>query len=304
MNRALGWLRKFLSKLLSDIMLQVRIKAKKIDGCDNIYQCKASVEKRLYESSPVFFLSAGRTGSKFVASLLSVQPDCRSYHEPSPILMDISDEIFKSNLSASHQSLLFKAARYEKLLEHELAGYRYFESNQTLVFLIDGILQAFPRAKLVLVTRNPISFANSASRKGWFENDTIWENNRLSSLDRENESSIALIYDYWLQVNRQLLRKATEYPENCKIVKLESMVSDLTVLKSVMSFCGVCLDDMYLKNKMAMKVNENEVSSWDHSGMKKKTRSSEANDWLKSVDSCLKSDVCSLAKELGYDIEI
>lgn len=303
MKREMLWVKKAGEKVYAQALLEANIKFNKVDGCDNIHQCKKSVEEKFRDSSPVFFISTGRTGTQFFEKLTKKASRVRSYHEPFPTLMSISREMFQAELGPKEQKLIFGAARYEFMLKHFMAGFQYVESNQTLISLIEGILEFFPNAKIVCVARDPFKFSSSAYRKGWFENDTIWENNRILRKDTSENNSLMLIFNYWVDVNRKLLSMAKSHPRNCKIYRMEDVVSDVNCVKEMMNFAGIKINDLReIENIMKVKVNENVFNKWDHGSMFKKVDVPDVEDFLNDNKLFYEEELLPLMEELGYAV--
>lgn len=301
MNRQFNWVKKIVNEIIKQAIFEIKIKRNKIDNCDNVHQSKKSIEQKLYDSSPIFIVSTGRSGTKFLAELLKIACNIETYHEPSPTLMSISRDMFNEELSAKQQQIVFKAARHESMIKHILANVRYVESNQTLVSLIDGILLTIPNAKILCLTRNPIKFANSAYKKGWFENDTIWENNRI--VKNKNRDSIINILNYWVVVNTLLVDKTKNYPNNCKLFMLENIVSDDNVVKELMAFLDIKnYNHNKILKKTKIKVNTNKFNSWDHEGINKKENDIDFDGLENKYNEYLSVEILPLAKTLGYEI--
>nr|WP_067286633.1 sulfotransferase [Marinobacterium profundum] len=303
MKRQIKWIKKYSQSMFEEIALEIKIKKNKQDGCDNLHQCKKSVELKLQASSPIFVISTGRTGTKFFSHLFHELDKVKAYHEPHPTLMAMSNDLYHAELTPYAQSLILKAARYETMVKHMLANIRYVESNQTLISLVDGILYLFPDAKIIFIVRDPNKFATSAYKKGWFENDTIWENNRINIKPVSTKETLISILDYWVLVNSRILIKAEEYPSNCKIFRLEDVVSDENKTFELLSFAGIHnFDKEKIKNKLSQKVNENELNSWDHDAMRKKSTSPDIPNFIIKNKDFLATKVTPIAEKLGYEI--
>jgi hypothetical protein len=97
-----------------------------------------------HEYSPVFVLTAGRSGSKFVAELLNLSPGISAFHEPRPTLQ------YFSNFACHHQHLaetlngMIDAARMEMVLETYISGKVFVESNQCLTFFAPALAANSP----------------------------------------------------------------------------------------------------------------------------------------------------------------
>jgi hypothetical protein len=302
MKRALGWVKKYLVEKYDEIVLEVKIKKNKIDGCDNVHHVRKSVEDKFLISNPIFYISTGRTGTKFVAELMRLCPTVKAYHEPEPTLMAVSTELYESRLSPEMQKLIFKSVRYEKMLKNYLAGLRYVESNQTLISLVDGILLTFPKAKIVFLVRHPYSFAQSAFKKGWFANDTIWENNRIGCQYVNSLGQLQTIFQNWLTVSKVILEKNKEYKQ-CSIFKLEDLTTDVGKAEDLLKFIEVGNVSLKtLAKKLSIKVNENKAFKWEHDGIKKSENDADLEDFKRKNEKFILKEIFPVATQLKYEL--
>lgn len=271
LKRMSGWIKSMAVHSFRQLAVETRIKKQKKYSCDAVYQATVAAESAFQNSSPVFFLSTGRAGSAYVTHLFSGMKNVWVEHEASPVLMSGFHELFYDlDTNPRAQKHVFKAARYEKMLRYFLAGYRYIESNHVLTALADGIADIFTSAQFVVVTRNPISFAHSALAKGWFQNDTIWENSRVG-YSYECSSRIGKIINYWTEINLRLERVIDDYQDRAIWVRFEDIVKDPTSVMELASFLRLDIPggDKRIVDIMGRPINKNRVNYWDHDGMRK-----------------------------------
>lgn len=138
---------------------------------------------------PVFILSPGRSGSKFIAELLNLSPALSAFHEPRPALQYCANFAFLHRGETPLLAKMIEAARFELMLDTFIKGRTYVESNQCLTFFAPAIAGLFRGAKFVRLTRHPGDFVASAARKGWYRNDTIWEAGRPKPADEKRWES-------------------------------------------------------------------------------------------------------------------
>lgn len=146
---------------------------------------RATVEEMYREYSPVFILSTGRAGSKFMATLLDCARNVAAYHEPRPTLQYFSDYAFHHQAEEKILSNMIDAARMEAILDAFIKNKIYVESNQCLTFFAPVTAKRFQESKFVHVVRHPGDFVRSALRKGWHKNDSIWESGRVKMADTD-----------------------------------------------------------------------------------------------------------------------
>ena len=137
------------------------------------------------EYAPVFILSTGRSGSKFIVELLNLLPGVNALHEPRPTLQYFSNFAFLHQDQVETLTRMIDATRMEMILETYIQGKIFIESNQCLTFFAPAIAALFGNAKFVHLVRHPGDFVRSAVRKGWHRNDSIWESGRARMADEK-----------------------------------------------------------------------------------------------------------------------
>lgn len=143
-----------------------------------------TIDEMYHEYSPVFILSTGRSGSKFIVKLLNLSANVIAYHEPAPILAYFSDYAYHHQGEVDILANLLNGARMELILEVFIQNKIYVESNQCLTFFAPVISELFKKSKFVHQVRHPGDFVRSAIRKGWHKNDSIWESGRVKMADK------------------------------------------------------------------------------------------------------------------------
>lgn len=146
---------------------------------------RAAIEEMYREYSPVFVLSTGRAGSKFMAALLDCAANVTAYHEPRPTLQYFSDYAYHHQDKKNILINMVDAARMEAILDVFIKNRIYVESNQCLTFFAPVTAELFRASKFVHVVRHPGDFVRSAVRKGWHKNDSIWEAGRVKMADTD-----------------------------------------------------------------------------------------------------------------------
>ena len=204
--------------------------------------------KDMHRSTPIFVLTTGRSGSKFIANFFNeLHADVvDAHHEPSPVLESFPDSFYNNQNNYDYLESSFKLSRIELILKSYIKDKVYFESNQCLVFLAHAIIKTFPNARFIHLVRNPVDFTLSAIRKGWYVNDSIWESGRikLRNLEKWNAmTQLEKIAWYWQENNSYIEKfKKTINPSQVLTLKFEDMVSDKDSLIELLNFCGVWKD--------------------------------------------------------------
>ncbi|MFW6281813.1 MAG: sulfotransferase [bacterium] len=131
--------------------------------------------------APVFFVSTGRTGTKWFADLFSKNKKTLVFHVPRPTFSFQHVFIYnliKNNLLQKDDFLwqavaeIFMAGREEILRYSYKTDKGYIETNNFLTFFVPVIAELIPNAKFVHLYRHPGEFVRSAlSRNYYGEND-------------------------------------------------------------------------------------------------------------------------------------
>lgn len=124
-------------------------------------------------NNPIFFISTGRTGTKFFSNFFSDYAfDVASYHTSrfTRILNVLGNMYWKKILSRTTMKTLWKLFKYGEIESHRL---RYLECNPYYYNMIDIVADFFPDAKFVFLIRFPRAFIISHIR---------WERQRWQSI--------------------------------------------------------------------------------------------------------------------------
>lgn len=119
-----------------------------------------------------FILSTGRTGTKFLADLLSQLDDVIALHEPKPsrILQAWSSAYAEGRVSDEYMRRVLVAKR--KRLFRDMDASLYVESNHFIDGFVEHINELVQNPMIVHVVRDPRDFITSMINRG---NDTGWK---------------------------------------------------------------------------------------------------------------------------------
>ncbi len=107
---------------------------------------------------------------------------------------------------------------------------RWVQKATSYVFLVDDILEAFPEARLVYLTRNPLDLAASIKRRSG-----------------GSATGIVRMALGWNRGNRRALRVQAREPERLMVLRYEDLVSEPEAsIRSVCAFCDLPFDRTYL----------------------------------------------------------
>ncbi len=202
---------------------------KTIDDMYNLYQ-------------PVFLLSTGRSGSKFLAELLNHSPNLAAFHEPQPTLQYFSHYAYIHQQEKDTLTKMIDVARMELILDVFIKDKIYVESNQCLTFFAPMLAQLFKKAKFVHIVRHPGDFIRSAVCKGWHKNDSIWESGRVKLADQQQWQTMDHIQRLawlWATTHQYIEHfKHSIDPKRHAFFKMEDLVSDIQQVQDLLNFIG------------------------------------------------------------------
>lgn len=144
----------------------------------------------------IFVLSTGRTGTKTLATLISLSKDYLSYHEAVPKLFRLSRLAYSVEAVSEINDVLkeaFLIARRD-LLEYSLkCGRGYAETGNHVTFLAKVIHETIPEARFIHLVRDPRSVIRSGMRRNWYANSP-YDYIRITP---KNDSEIADKWKYF-----------------------------------------------------------------------------------------------------------
>ena len=257
--------------------------------------------------SPVFILSTGRSGSKFISVLLDQAAGITAYHEPLPTLQYFSNYAFHNQHEEKILANMINAARMESILNVYIKNSIYVESNQCLAFFAPVIAGLFKKSKFVHIVRHPGDFIRSAIRKGWHKNDTIWESGRVKIADNvvwDKMDQIERLSWLWMATN-QFVEDLKKQIDNKRIItfKFENIVEKTGAVKKLLKFIGsVDLEKKKIQELQDKKINELYIHPDEPPGMKKVADFPSYNEWNNEMKNKVKQYSEKLSKLYKYKL--
>lgn len=255
---------------------------------------------------PVFFLSTGRSGTKWFAELLNRGKNTLVFHVPKP---DLSvQNVFAYNCLQKEQlqadqdlwhaiAEIFLAAREQNLRYSYKTRKRYIETNNFLTFFAPVLAELFPESKFVHLYRHPGEFVRSAMDRNYYGEEDPWKMRRIKPVSGE-------YLNKWGHLS-QLEKSAWLWNEtNLFIEHFKSKINpdrifsfnfnELTIesVKSLAQFIGVDFKENVIRKNMHKKKNI------------QKTRKFPPYSQWKEQDKQKLMDICDeLAVRYGYNLK-
>jgi hypothetical protein len=271
------------------------------------YADRAAIDAMFRSFAPVFVLSTGRSGSKFAAELLALAPELLAVHEPRPTLAYYSGFALRNQDRPEVLDRMIEAARMEMVLDAFIAGRTYVESNQCLSFFAPSLARVFASAKFVHLVRHPGDFVSSAARKGWYENDSIWEAGRVRPDENENWAALGRVDRLawlWDFTNRFIAGALQGLPAaRTMSCRFEDLVAGSGAVQALFAFCGGTVPDAGRAREIqARPVNALRIDSDEPPTMRKDPGFPAFRDWPAADVEKLRARAGGTARLLGYDI--
>ena len=203
-----------------------------------------NIDKMYDFYSPIFVLSTGRTGTKYLAKIMNYSKYAMAYHEPRPTLQYFSNYAFRNQKKIEVLEKIIDSARNELILDSFNKNKQYIETNHCITFFAPVIKDLYKSSKFIHLIRHPAEFVRSALRKGWYINDTIWEIGRvkMEKEDRWNSMDIIskLIY-LWNCTNLFIENFKENIRNKSRVITIKSndIFSNTNTLVEIFNFAGI-----------------------------------------------------------------
>lgn len=264
-----------------------------------------TIENMYNEYTPVFILSTGRSGSKFIASLLNQSSEIMAYHEASPALEYFSNFAYHNQ---SQKALLIKmidAARMELILDAYSKEKIFVESNQCLTFFAPAIRELFKKSKFVHIVRHPADFVRSALRKGWYINDSIWEIGRVRMNDEQGWETLDQVEKLsWLwQTTNQFIENFKCQIDSDRIMtfRIEDIFENVAQVQKMVQFVGTrSIPESDIRRIQGVRINELRITPNEPVNIKKTLHFPVYPIWDEPAKESLKRYCAALSATYGY----
>lgn len=268
---------------------------------------QATIDRMYKHYAPVFILSTGRAGSKFIVKLLEHSANVSAFHEPHPTLQYFSDYAYQHQADDGTLTRMIDAARMESILEVFIKDKIYVESNQCLTFFAPVIARLFKNSKFIHLLRHPGDFVRSSIRKGWHKNDSIWESGRARLADKKpwaEMDQVERLSWLWRATNFFIERVKEQLPPHRFLtIRFEDLIGDTTKIKSLLIFIGCKkIKDGTIKDLQKRKINEFRIRPDEPPNMKKIVDFPYYDEWDCDKRDRLKKYCAELAGIYGYQV--
>lgn len=244
---------------------------------------------------PVFVLSTGRCGTRWLTELLRRDRAVRVNHSDHPELLRESGMAFDEYASQPRlYREILRASRDGYLLDAARRGTTYVETNHRITFFAHAIREVYPGARFVHLHRHPGEFVRSGIRRGWYsgsyldigrprlEDDTSWAS--MSNVER-----LAWLWNATNRFVEEFLAGLDE-PDGCFRVRADEMYGDAAVAARLCEFVGARVGTGEIASLLERKINRQRTGSMPA-----------YEDWSETDKASLRR-LAPLAGQYGYEL--
>lgn len=232
------------------------------------------LKTRLHQiDSPIFFLSTGRTGTKWFANLFSGDHGIKAFHAPSPDLAMQNlyayalqkDPKFKREQINEALGHIFLAGRETYLRYSYKCKRRYLETNNHITFFAYAIAELLPQARFIHVRRHPGDFVSSGLKRNWYRSDEKELRQILPVQGKEKEDwpayhPIKKIAWLWRETNAYIETFKESLPAE-RIYSFDFSAMDFDSLKEMMRFTETRIHEKQIRKKIGRSLNAQRFGS-------------------------------------------
>jgi len=215
--------------------------------------------------SPVFFLSTGRCGTKFIANFLKENLFLKVYHHAFPELLFHQQNAFEKPLAEKTKSAI-SAARTEIIFECYRRNQIFVETNNRLTFYAYALSSLFPKAKFIHIVRHPSEFVISGIRRKWYTGEIIEDSSRIVPVINDPNwtdlSQIEKISWLWNETN-QFIEKFKKNTKNPVLsLRAEDVFSNYQIIKNIFKYIGVTDIDPSINKILKKPINKQKTGQF------------------------------------------
>lgn len=217
--------------------------------------------------SPVFVLSTGRCGTKWLTELLRHDPRMWVNHSDYPELIRHSRLAYEQYEKAPRLfQEIVRATRDGYVLSAHSRNQVYVETNNRITFFARAIRAVYPRARFIHLVRHPGDFVRSGLRRGWYHggrHDVGRIRDTANPKAWEAMADVEKIAWLWNETNRYIedFLATLDAPDSYLQVKAEEMFGDAKVSAAICQFVGASVDNRVVAAMLDRRINQQRIGS-------------------------------------------
>jgi len=224
--------------------------------------------------SPVFVLSTGRCGTKWLSEFLRLDPRMRVNHSDYPELIRhsrLAYERYEKEPKIFQE--IIRATRDGYILDAYNRGQTYVETNNRITFLAYAIREVYPNARYIHLIRHPGDFVRSGLRREWYHGGRhdVGRIRHSGSEQWKEMTDVEKIAWLWNETNQYIEDFLSSLEaEQFLQVKAEEMWSDVEIGAEICGFVGAEIGRKDIASMLERKVNQHHIGlvpayeQWDH----------------------------------------
>jgi len=215
--------------------------------------------------SPVFFLSTGRCGTKYIANLLQENRFLDVYHHAFPELL-FHQQTAYVNPHSDETKFVIEAARIELIFESIRRNRIYVETNNRLTFFAYALATIFPKARFVHLIRHPIDFINSGLKRNWYSQKVIADAGRIVPEDHNIKWDLFEPFEkiawLWYTTNQFIEDFKSQYAKQTFTFNSEDLFTNTNSLEELIGLISNEKISRKMKKKFMKPINrQSKISS-------------------------------------------
>jgi len=249
---------------------------------------------------PIFFLSTGRTGTKWFTELLSNKKDLMVLHSERPdfgiqnkYIYDLYNKGIDKELLYSIIDEIFVVGREQYIRYSYKVNKQIIETNNHVTFMAYALSEMFPNSKFVHLYRHPGEFVRSGLRRNWYAEDNAL-NQKLISLNDHLQwndfSRIEKISWLWNETNA-FINKFGETLSSDRFHAFNFNNLNQENVKELLNFMDIEISDNLLKKQLSIKSNVQKTGDY-----------LKYEEWDKLDKEKLINICAEIAEKLGYKL--
>jgi len=258
------WL-KCNNDFLRTLKINLRHKKKK-----NIIYDKNFVREVHEESAPVFILSTGRCGTKYLTEIFKLFTCLDVHHSTKPELIYYSKYAYENNdTSLDELKHIIDASRLERIQETYMRNRIYIETNNRITFFAYALADLYPKSKFIHLVRHPGDFVRSGILRNWYSGEDNHNQGRIVPKNPQTHwdefSNIEKISWLWNETNQfiEIFKQKLNDRSRILTVKAENLFGNKEEIIKTLDFMSVFVtDNKIFKRELNKKVNAQRKSNY------------------------------------------
>lgn len=175
---------EFFKKFYDNELEKSRLNKYKSSNIESLYN---EVHQK---SEPVFILSPGRSGTKYLTQLFSKYPNTKVVHVGSPEFTYYNNFAFQNQEDIKTLKNIVDSARYEPIRNAYVLEEKFIETNNRITFYAKALSELYPNSKFIELKRDPYEFVQSGYSRNWYSESNLRDEGRIRLEDNSKWESM------------------------------------------------------------------------------------------------------------------